>query len=477
MPAGWGYSYLDWIGAYGFALAHARRAATTASAPARGSGSTPRSARAGIFLTGAADARLVGQRPRLDAAIGNRSPYKPAAPHGAYRCARRGPLDRDRLLHRGGVAGAGAVAGRAEWLRATRASRRSRHRLRAPGRARRGGRRLDRDAGRATTAWRGCRRPACRPASARPPRTAATHDPQLRRSKWLTEVTGTKIGTWPVAELPVKLSAHAGLYRRPDRPRRAVLRRGQRLRPRRAARLFDGGDRGAGGRGRDLTGPSAAPVASRTAISSGGIAADLGQDGGGVRADAGRVAVDAQRAHRRAGTGSPSAARAADRPRSRRTIAGRVRPACPVPSSTGAAAMPTPLQGGNGRLRRAGRRPRPRARPAGPRRSGRSRGRSRQAVRGDAERDPVAVAGTHAFLQREGRLRHCRCGPAPVAAANASPIRKLVSSRCDRSRCAPAAAAPPVPARRSRPCRRRRSRSPGRAGSLRCRSAPAGPPA
>ena len=53
------------------------------------------------------------------------------------------------------------------------------------------------------------------------------HDPQLRHLNWLTEVTGTKIGTWPVYELPMKFSAHARLYRRPDRPRRARLRRGQ----------------------------------------------------------------------------------------------------------------------------------------------------------------------------------------------------------------------------------------------------------
>ena len=32
------------------------------------------------------------------------------------------------------------------------------------------------------------------------------NDPQLRHLKWLTEVTGTKIGTWPVYELPMKFS-------------------------------------------------------------------------------------------------------------------------------------------------------------------------------------------------------------------------------------------------------------------------------
>jgi crotonobetainyl-CoA:carnitine CoA-transferase CaiB-like acyl-CoA transferase len=32
------------------------------------------------------------------------------------------------------------------------------------------------------------------------------HDPQLKALEWLTEVTGTKIGRWPIAEVPIKLS-------------------------------------------------------------------------------------------------------------------------------------------------------------------------------------------------------------------------------------------------------------------------------
>ncbi len=38
-------------------------------------------------------------------------------------------------------------------------------------------------------------------------------DPQLAALEWLTEVKGSKIGRWPVAEVPVKLSespAYAG---------------------------------------------------------------------------------------------------------------------------------------------------------------------------------------------------------------------------------------------------------------------------
>src|SRR6185436_14979584 len=31
-------------------------------------------------------------------------------------------------------------------------------------------------------------------------------DPQLAALEWLTEVTGTKIGRWPLAEVPIKMS-------------------------------------------------------------------------------------------------------------------------------------------------------------------------------------------------------------------------------------------------------------------------------
>ena len=33
------------------------------------------------------------------------------------------------------------------------------------------------------------------------------HDPQLAQQAWLTEVTAPHIGTWPVGELPFRLSA------------------------------------------------------------------------------------------------------------------------------------------------------------------------------------------------------------------------------------------------------------------------------
>ena len=57
------------------------------------------------------------------------------------------------------------------------------------------------------TACFACRQRAFPRASARPPPTAATAIRSSRRLSWLTEVAGTKIGTWPVGEVPIKFSA------------------------------------------------------------------------------------------------------------------------------------------------------------------------------------------------------------------------------------------------------------------------------
>ena len=75
----------------------------TAIAPARANGSMRHSANPDLFLTGTTilDWSANGREWRR---YGNRSPYKPAAPHGAYRCAGQGPLGGHRLLHRSGMA-------------------------------------------------------------------------------------------------------------------------------------------------------------------------------------------------------------------------------------------------------------------------------------------------------------------------------------------------------------------------------------
>lgn len=202
MPVGWGYSYLDWMGAYGYALAllgalyHRERTG-------EGQWIDASQCESGLFLTGTTilDWWANGRAWRR---YGNRSPYKPAAPHGAYRCA---GTDRwiaiacftDAEWH--ALAGA---AGHADWLEdrrfATLADRLAHQDA------------LDAAVGN----WTCTQEPyACMLALQRAGVAAGVcqnaedrcdHDPQLRHLKWLTEVTGSKIGTWPVYEVPTKLS-------------------------------------------------------------------------------------------------------------------------------------------------------------------------------------------------------------------------------------------------------------------------------
>jgi crotonobetainyl-CoA:carnitine CoA-transferase CaiB-like acyl-CoA transferase len=209
MPAGWGYSYLDWAGAYGFALAtlgalfHRQRTG-------EGQWIDSSQCEAGIFQT-AVPVLDWSANERVWSRYGNRSPYKKAAPHGAFRCSGNdrwlaiacfdeaewcalteiaglpGLRDdprfatlQDRLRHQDALEA--AVAGWTETVDAYDAM----HRLQAVGVP----------AGVCQTAGDRC-----------------DHDPQLRALHWMTEVTGTKIGRWPIPEFPVKLSrtpAYAG---------------------------------------------------------------------------------------------------------------------------------------------------------------------------------------------------------------------------------------------------------------------------
>ena len=202
MPVGWGYSYLDWMGAYSYALAllgalyHRERTG-------EGQWIDASQCEAGLFLTGTTilDWWANGREWRR---FGNRSPYKPAAPHGAYRCA-----GTDRWIAIACFTDAewhalARAAGRTDWLEdrrfATLADRLAHQDA------------LDV----AVQAWtRGQEAHACMLALQRAGVPAGVcqnaedrcdHDPQLRHLQWLTEVTGTKIGTWPVYEVPMKLS-------------------------------------------------------------------------------------------------------------------------------------------------------------------------------------------------------------------------------------------------------------------------------
>jgi crotonobetainyl-CoA:carnitine CoA-transferase CaiB-like acyl-CoA transferase len=209
LPAGWGYSYLDWIGAYGFALA-IMSAIFHRNRTGEGQLIDSSQCEGGMFLTGSAvlDWSVNG---RAWKRIGNRSPYKPAAPHGAYRC--KGD---DRWL-------AIACFREAEWQALT-----DRPALRAlrddPRFATLEARLAHQHAlDQAVSSWTlaqdayecmhalqsvGVPAGVCQTAEDR-----CDHDPQLAALDWLTEVTGTKIGRWPVIEVPARLSetpAYAG---------------------------------------------------------------------------------------------------------------------------------------------------------------------------------------------------------------------------------------------------------------------------
>ena len=208
-PSGWGYSYLDWLGAYSFTLAIVsalyQRAVT-----GRGQWIDASQTEVGILTTAV---------PILDWAVngriwqrqGNWSAYGTAAPEGIYRC-----LGEDRWIAITCATDAqwaelAAVAGHPEWASDPRFSTLA-------------GRIARRDEiDRLISGWTvAVERYAAMDALQRagvPAGVAQTAedrcdaDPQLAHLKWLTEVPNPSIGTWPVAEVPFDLSAtppHAG---------------------------------------------------------------------------------------------------------------------------------------------------------------------------------------------------------------------------------------------------------------------------
>jgi len=202
MPVGWGYSYLDWMGAYGYALA-LLGALYHRDKTGEGQWIDASQCESGLFLTGTTilDWSANG---RVWRRYGNRSPYKPAAPHGAYQCKGRDRWVAIACFTEQEWRTLAQVAGQGGWLDdrrfATLADRLAHQDA------------LDeavsvwvatQTAENAMMALQKAGVPAgvCQNSEDR-----CDHDPQLRHLNWLTEVSGTKIGTWPVYELPMKLS-------------------------------------------------------------------------------------------------------------------------------------------------------------------------------------------------------------------------------------------------------------------------------
>jgi crotonobetainyl-CoA:carnitine CoA-transferase CaiB-like acyl-CoA transferase len=202
MPAGWGYSYLDWMGAFSFALAMLS-ALYHRDRTGEGQWIDASQTEVGLFLNGPALLDW-SANDRIWKRIGNRSPWKPAAPHNVYPCA-----GDDRWITIACFTEAEwnafiKVAGHPEWggdPRFTNLAARLAHQEALD--ALIAGWTRGRDAYQAMHALQGAGVPAgvCQTAGDR-----CDNDPQLKHLEWLTEVTGTKIGRWPVAEVPVKLS-------------------------------------------------------------------------------------------------------------------------------------------------------------------------------------------------------------------------------------------------------------------------------
>ena len=201
-PAGWGYSYLDWFGAYSFALAllvaiyHRDRTG-------EGQWIDASQVEVGTFLTGV---------PVLDWSAngrpwqrtGNVSPYKVAAPEGLYRC-----LGEDRWVaitcsDEDQWAALVKAAGRPDWAddeRFATLDRRVQHRAQ-----------LDR----AIESWTSghdryevmeALQDVGVPAGvAQDAEDRVERDPQLEHLQWLTELDAATLGRWPVAECSVKMS-------------------------------------------------------------------------------------------------------------------------------------------------------------------------------------------------------------------------------------------------------------------------------
>lgn len=201
-PASWGYSYLDWYGAYSFALAlltaiyHRERTG-------EGQWIDASQVEVGTFLTGVPVVDFSAHG-RSWQRTGNHSPYKLASPEGLYPC--RGDdrwiaitCDTDDEW----VALAN-VAGHPEWTADARFATldgRVRHRKELDRIVEGWTRTQDR-----YEAMRLLQEAGVPAGVAQDAQDRVESDPQLDHLAWLTEVEASGLGRWPVAECSVKMT-------------------------------------------------------------------------------------------------------------------------------------------------------------------------------------------------------------------------------------------------------------------------------
>lgn len=202
-PAGIGYSYLDWFGAYNMATA---MVAALYRRDLTGEGCWIDSSQVemGIYLQGSAQLdHSVNGRPW--SRYGNRSPYKAAAPHGAYRAEGSdrwvaiSAFTEKQWLALLGVLGIPALA---QDERFSNLEARLHHQDD-----------LDRIIQDHTIAWdryelmhalQGRGVPA---GTTQDAHDKVELDPQLRAQDWLVELAHSEYGSWPAKDFPVSFSA------------------------------------------------------------------------------------------------------------------------------------------------------------------------------------------------------------------------------------------------------------------------------
>jgi crotonobetainyl-CoA:carnitine CoA-transferase CaiB-like acyl-CoA transferase len=197
-PAGWGFSYMDWSGAYYCALTMLC-AIYYKKRTGKGQYIDCSQVEPGIYMTGTAvlDSLINGRHSQR---TGNRSPYKPAAPHGAYRCT-----GDDRWI-------AIAVTNDTEWRALVREMGNPAWAERAQFSTLAARVNNQDELDRLVNEWTKNQDPfllqerlqkagvaagVCQTAQDRIER-----DPQLQHLKWLIPLPHSEIGTWPVKDTP-----------------------------------------------------------------------------------------------------------------------------------------------------------------------------------------------------------------------------------------------------------------------------------
>ena len=201
-PAGWGYSYMDWSGAYYNAMAMIS-ALYYRARTGRGQYIDCSQVESSIFLTGTAVLDHVANG-RSWERTGNRSPYVPAAPHGAYPCEGRDRWIAISVYTDDEWRAFAGVLGDPAWSKEERFAA-------LPSRVTHQDE-LDRLMGGETVRWdpfelmerlqaAGVAAGVCQTAQDRMER-----DPQLQNQGFQVELNNSQVGTWKVKDFPIHLS-------------------------------------------------------------------------------------------------------------------------------------------------------------------------------------------------------------------------------------------------------------------------------